>query len=393
MKTIMTLVALFGLCCAIPLEAQNSPAEKQEDTGNAAVKYLRADASLRQSYALPQDAAAKLQKALESRLDVEDEKLVAAADEALVEFHNGAAASHCDWVMSARDGPLANTAHRGAIRELVAVAGIRARLRFRDGNISGAIEDALAAMAAARHLSVDGSLASVLIAYRLEDSLAGVISQNLLRLSPAQLHQLVSGLDGLPKGSNLRTAFQSEKLSRNDLLSVIEGAKTREELVEKLLHNLPVLQSNRKLAAEIVDGCGGTVRGYKECVDQQQSFYVSWAGRFALPPEQFEKAYTVEFAELSKNNPAVRQFTPALPRFRWAEAHEQTRRALLQTAIAVRLDGPQVLSQHLDPYDEKPFRYTAVGGGFCLESRLTNAGIPISMSVLSNFVEPQTIPK
>lgn len=45
----------------------------------------------------------------------------------------------------------------------MSVSGLRARLRFRDGNAAGATSDLLAAMAAARHLSVDGSLASVLV--------------------------------------------------------------------------------------------------------------------------------------------------------------------------------------------------------------------------------------
>ena len=393
MKTVVALVALFTVSPTICLDAQNPPVENQQNTENAAVKYLRADASLRQSYALPPDAAAKLQKALESPLDVEDEKLVEAADEALIEFHHGATVNRCDWVMSTEDGPRANTAHRGAIKELVAVAGIRALLRFRDGNMPGAIDDSLAAMAAARHLSVDGSLASVLIAYKLENSVTGVLSQNLLRLSPAQLHELARGYSGLPIGSNLSAAFESEKLSRNDLLSIVQGAKTRDEIIEQLLHNIPALKSNRGLAAEIVDGCGGSVKGYVDCVDQQHSFYVSWASRFTLPAGQFEKAYKIEFDELSKTNPVVRQFTPALPRFRWAEADEQTRRALLQTAIAVRLEGPQALNQHLDPYDKKPFTYTAVGGGFRLESRLTDGGIPISLSILPNSVERKAIPK
>jgi hypothetical protein len=82
---------------------------------------------VRQSYPLPADAVPNLQKSVESPLDVEDEKLVAAADEALVEFHHGAASNRCDWVMSSEDGPLANTAHRGAIKELVAVAEIRSQ--------------------------------------------------------------------------------------------------------------------------------------------------------------------------------------------------------------------------------------------------------------------------
>jgi hypothetical protein len=393
MKVAIVLVVPFMMFPSIWLGAQTPPVGNQQNTENAAVKYLRADASLRQSYALPPDAAAKLQKALESPLDAEDEKLVAAADEALVEFRHGASIQRCDWVMSAEDGPLANTAHRGAIKELVAVAGIRSRLRFRDGNTPGAMDDALAAMAAARHLSVDGSLASVLFAYKLENSVTGVLVQNLLRLSPARLHELASGLNGLPSGSNLGTALESEKLSRNELLAIAQNAKTRDELIEQLLHNIPALQSNRGLAVEIVDGCGGSVKGFVNCVDQQHSLYVSWAPRFTLPPEQFEKAYKVEFDELSKANPVVRQFTPALPRFRWAEAHEQTRRALLHAAVAVRLDGPKALNQHFDPFDKKPFTYTAVDGGFRLESRLTDGGIPISLSIVPSSEQARVIPK
>jgi len=99
MKATIAKVILFMTFPSVRLSAQVRPAENQKNTTeNAAVKYLRADASLRQSYALPPDAAAKLQKALESPLDVEDEKLVAAADEALIEFRHGASINRCDWV-------------------------------------------------------------------------------------------------------------------------------------------------------------------------------------------------------------------------------------------------------------------------------------------------------
>src|SRR5258708_12590000 len=260
MKVAIVLAVACVMFPSIWLGAQTPPVGNQQNTENAAVKYLRADVSLRQSYALPPDAAAKLQKALESPLDAEDEKLVAAADEALVEFRNGASIKRCDWVMSAEDGALANTSHRGAIKELVAVAGIRSRLRFRGGNTQGAIEDALAAMAAARHLSVDGSLASVLIAYKLENSVTGVLVQNLLRLSPAQLRELSNGLDGLPRGSNLGAALESEKLGRNDFVAIIQTAKTRDDLIEQLLQNIPAFQSNRRLAAQIVNGSAGSLK-------------------------------------------------------------------------------------------------------------------------------------
>jgi hypothetical protein len=89
----------------------------------------------------------------------------------------------------------------------------------------------------------------------------------------------------------------------------------------------------------------------------------------------------------------VWQFTPNLARFRWTEAHEQTRRALLQTAIAVRLDGPQALNQHFDPYDQKPFVYTVLDEGFRLDSRLTDGGIPISLSIVPGAEDQKPVPK
>ena len=87
-----------------------------------------------------------------------------------------------------------------------------------------------------------------------------------------------------------------------------------------------------------------------------------------LPPDQFEKTYKAELEVLTKENPVIRQFTPALPRVRWARAYNQTRRALLHAALAVRLGGPVALNQYLDPYDGNAFSYVSVGGGFRLSS-------------------------
>jgi hypothetical protein len=369
------VVVLVALCSP-------TGARAQQEAENAAVKYLRADIALRQTYPLSPNAAVKLEKALDSPLDDEDEKLVAAADESLVEFNHGTALKRCDWEMSSEDGPLANTSHRGAIKELVAVSGLRARLRFRDRNVQGAVNDALAAMTAARHLSLDGSIASVLFAYKLENEIAGVLASNLDQFSTAQLNELAISLDGLPSGSSLGNAFEAEKVRRNDLLPLAQRAKTRDELVERLLNGIPFLQSNKTLTTEIIDGCRGSVQGFVNCVEQQQSFYASWAPRFALSPDQFENTYKAEIEALSKENPVIREFTPALPRIRWAEAYNETRRALLHAAIAVRLGGPTELKRYLDPYDRNPFSYISVNGGFRLESRLKADGISLSLAVV-----------
>jgi hypothetical protein len=75
MRALMAAVVTVALGVPTGLGAER-------DGENAAVRYLRADVALRQSYPLPPDAGSKLEKALESPLDGEDEKLVAAADEA-----------------------------------------------------------------------------------------------------------------------------------------------------------------------------------------------------------------------------------------------------------------------------------------------------------------------
>jgi hypothetical protein len=223
-----------------------------------------------------------LEKALESPLSEEDQKLVMAAEEALREFEHGADVKACDWSMSIEDGPIANTAQRGAIRELVAVSGIRARLRFRDRDTQQAMDDTLAAMTAGRHLSLDGSLTSVLIGYSLENRIVTIISRNLNVFSTAQLSQLASRIDALPSGSNLATALRTEKVNRNDLLPVVRGTQSREDLVDGLLSKVPLLSSNPSLASEIIDGCGGSASGFVACINQQQALRLMG---FAIPIE------------------------------------------------------------------------------------------------------------
>jgi hypothetical protein len=351
------------------------------DRDNAAVKYLRADVALRQSYPLPVDAASSLMKALTAPLNDEDERIVTAATDSLREFDRAANTRWCDWSMSFEDGPKANTAHRGAIRELVAVSGLRSRLRFRSGDTSGAIADALAAIAATRHLSTDGSLASVLFAYQMEGLLEQMLASNLPRISAVALDDLVRSIDALPRGSNVGAAFMSEKVRRNDLLLIVRPAVNRNDLMQRLTRGVPALGGNSALAEQIVDQCGGSVRGILECIAKQQSFYEAWAPRFTLPPGQFESKYKSEFEQASKRNPIIRQFTPNLPRFRWAQADRETQRAMLHAAIGIERAGPSSLNQNPDPYDGKPFSYTVVGESFRIQSQLSDDGVPLTLLV------------
>jgi hypothetical protein len=349
---------------------------------NAAVQYLRADAALRQGYPLPPKAWVNLEQALEEPLSAEDEKLVAAASESLTEFQHGAKSKLCDWQVNAEDGPFANTGHRGAVMELVAVSALRARIRLRDGDDNGAIADLLAAYAAARHLSVDGSIASVLIGYKLEREITAVLQNAMALLTPAELETLASGLAGLPPGSTMQNAIAAEKLKRDDLAGIIGNAHTHDELVSRVA-GIPSLDNDRAKALELVDGCGGSLVGVMNCIDKQRTFYEKWITNFGLLPETFQQQYDPDYARASVGNPILERFTPMLSRFRWAEAYNNTRRALLHTAVAVQRGGAKELSRYSDPSNGRPFNYTQLANGFVLESSLKENGKPISLSVVS----------
>ena len=372
------LFLLSGPWC-VPAGA-HSPT-RQSAHQNAAVRYRRADKTLRNDYALPPDAPTVLAKALTSPLDESDQKLVKAAGMALAEFRGATALKNCDWGLTPEAGPSADTSYRQAIRELVLVSGIRARLRFRDGHSEDAISDSLAAMTAARHLSVDGTLASVLISYQLEDQISQILARNLSRLSRPQLRQLAAKLSSLPHGAKMSDALRSEQIDRHPLLTVVRGAAGRDDLIAHLSSGVPLLNGDQNRAQQVVDGCGGSVHGFTACLDQQRAFYETWIACFAEPPGQFESDYNLQLTKSAAANPIIRFFTPALPRLRWAEAYSRTRRALLLAAISVQMDGPASLVRFNDPYQDDLFSFIPLEHGFRLQSELTDESGPIGLSI------------
>jgi hypothetical protein len=348
---------------------------------NAAVKYLRADIALRQAFALEPNAIPALEDALQAPLSDNDEKLVGAAVEALTEFQNAAAIATCDWDLSTSDGANANTAHRGAIQELVAVSAIRARLRFRDGKSQLGLQDWLAASAAARQLSTDGTITSVLISYKLERELSNVLASELGKLSRPDLDLLDKGVGALPSGTTVESAISAEKLDRSLLADVVGSAGSRDDAVRRLMAGAPILQGNKSKAEEIVDGCGGSVQGLQSCILKQSKFYSEWNSRWSESPAKFEADYNTAFLAASTDNPILAHFTPSLARLRWAEAYGQTRRMLLRAAIALEQDGTSALSRYLDPSTGLQFVYSQRDGAVRLQSKTEETGTPLSITI------------
>jgi hypothetical protein len=226
--------------------AEKPPACKD----NAAVKYLQASAALHQ-VPMPWSEVAPLLKNWRGvPLDRRVDDLVTAADSALRELHHGSAIEQCDWRLSLEDGLATDTSHRGAARELCALACLSARLRFRAGRDQEAIDDLLAAMTLSRHLSNDTTLASVLIAHTMEQGPVGVLAAHLPGLAPKELDRLALRIDALPAGAVLAESLMShERISRAALLGEVRTARDRDDLLARLKGTALQAQAPAFLAA------------------------------------------------------------------------------------------------------------------------------------------------
>jgi hypothetical protein len=310
-------------------------------------------------------------------LDRPAEELVSAAGDALRELHEGAALPQASWNIRYQDGATADMSHRAAVRDLAAVAGLRARIRFRDGQPSGAADDLLAAVTAARHLSVDGSLASALIAHTLEWQATTLLAQHLRALPGADLPGLALRVDALPASPTFAAALLAhEAIARRILVGEAQAARDRPDLLARV-NALPLLAGR---AADIVDACGGTADGLVRCLEVLQGHYREWSQRGRLSPEDFQKAYDAAAPSLADPT-AFRLLLPALPRLRWHFAYHDTQRALFRAALAVEAAGVTALARHVDPYDGRQFSHMPTPAGFRLASRLTQGAHALAILV------------
>lgn len=373
------VILLLVFSSAAASQTKIPPPASRRVSANAALKYLRAYAAIQQSNGLTPDTSALIENYLTVSLDSQAAKLVAAAEDGLRELHHGAALKYCDWEISSEDGLATDMSHRGAARVLIAVAGLRARLRFGEGRPSEAAADLLDAITLARHLSLDGSLASPLIANTLEQGPVSLLALHLPHLRAGDLRLVAARYNSLPPGEKLADALLShEKISRELFNHMLEGVGGRDDLIKRLSSLAPFKAGG---AAEFLDACSGTAEGIMRNVTQLRPQYLRWARWFTLPPEQFEKKYDAESAELIKTNPVFRLLTPSADRIRWAEAYRQTQRALLRAAIAVQQNGAGALHRYPDPYDGRSFKHVATGEGFQLRSHLKQNDKPLEISI------------
>lgn len=358
---------------ALPLNAaKGQGVEPRPDlNANAALKYWRGFANLPK---LDKDEQEKItQEAATMPLTPRVKEVVQLADWALHELYSGAAVPDCAWGITWEDGIGARLPEQQPGRLLAATACLRARLRFEEGHNAAAVDDLIAALTLARHLSLDGSLIGVLTHIAVENRALETLATYLPKLKAADLKVLLARLDRLPAGSNSAYALVrgEEKGFLDWFEKKVRSFKDREQLVtflDALLEN-PGAKNKSEKGKALLEACGGNAEGILKQCEEARPFYATFAKKLALPPDEFAKEFAAERKRMEKN-PVFTLFVPALDKVRPAEARLEVRQAMCRAAIAVLLDGEGVLKKHPEPYADSPFEYGPFAGGFELKATL-----------------------
>jgi hypothetical protein len=374
-------LALVMTILVLPLG--RAAADAPPDAGaNAALKYWQAFATL--PTLSPSEQNKLNAECLSMPLDARARELLTRADYALRMMGRAAALRRCDWGISWEDGIYVRLPQAQAARTLSALACLRARLRFEEGRGAEAIDDVVAAMTLARHISQGASFIMLLVGYSIDHRMGEALAPYLPKLKAEQVRGLQARIGALPPfGSQAAALRVCEAETLDWFAREVKAAKDKESLLVFLRHLEEAADEGRaapEKASAFLKECGGSAAGVLRFAARTRPYYESLAKKLELPPGQFEK----ELERASKQeagNPVFQLFFPALAKCRWAEARADVRRALLAAALAVRLDGAGALKDHPDPARGEPFEYVPFQGGFELRSKWKRDEKPLTLTV------------
>jgi RNA polymerase sigma factor (sigma-70 family) len=363
-----------------PRDAEGS--EAPPDRGaNAALPYGQAFIALRRVG----DRDKLVAECLTMPLDAHAREVVARGAYALRMMRRGAALPSCDWAADPEQGIEVPDTRGAGAGVLSALACLRARLRFADGQAAEAVDDTLAALTLARHVSRDGTLDGLRAGYDIEHRMSEALAADLPRLDARATRDLKTRLDALPPGGSVATATVRMVES---LLGWIVGEVKETTDRDGLLSFLSQVcgskgdppEKNLARGRELLERCGGTVEGVLRFSEELRRGSTPLAKTLDLPPAQVAKEFEREERKLA-GNPVFQVFAPVLHNVRSRQARAEVRRALVSAAIAVRLDGPAALKDHPDPLAGGPFEYVPFDGGFELRSRWKPDEKPLALTV------------
>jgi hypothetical protein len=354
--------------------AASAVAAPPESNANAALKYWQAYATL------PKLADAEAERlninVPERELDSRDRQLVSEGDYALAMLHHGSALPDCDWGIGFEDGMFVRNPHVMASSSLAALARLRARIRFEEGQEARAVDDLIAAMTLGRHLSSAGVSHELIAGYNIEHRAIDTLARVLPRLKPSDLRVLKDRLNALPASGRPALAVRGEEQMLLDwFVRSVKEAKDHDALLALVtlvdqVCSLPDKAPDPAAQGRaFLDACGGNTAGVLARAEEARPLYQMLATTLDRPYEQFAVHWKSEEAKHARN-PVVRAFLGRIVGIRFQQARVDVRRAYLSAALDVCLQGRDALKQHKDPVVGGPINYVPFRGGFELRSKL-----------------------
>jgi hypothetical protein len=319
--------------------ATAAPAAAAAPAGTATELYRKAFEELR-SPIRGEDAA--LDDVATSPLDGEAARVLAARQPVLDLLRRAATlppAAEEDSGLGPDRQPAMNSL--SAARRGASLLRLRARLAMREDRPADAVEDVLAAIALARHVGHQKVLVVRLVEIGTETPALDQLATMLPRLPDDVVTALPRKLAALPRPVT----------GKETMLAEFAFAR----------------RAARKTGVDV------------EQTDALKPFYAAVGDAMEKAPAEFAKVVDSE-AKKFEGNPYAGLVAPSLKKVHEPMAALEAKRAMLGTAVNVRLNGAGAVRTSRDPFGDGPFTHEATEGGFVLGSKLVVRGQPVTLS-------------
>jgi hypothetical protein len=294
----------------------------------------------------------------------------------------------CDWGMDMSDGPDTLLPALARFKSVAQVACLRARVHLAAGNQEAAREELLATVVMGRNVATDQVLISCLVQIAIENIITSFIAESFYQFAPETLREFSRRLKAGPSRGLVQQSMIVERSSFCDWLAQKIAdfdaqtggnpqalhAKVR-ELWAKDLSSADSPGTNR-VADEFIAATDGSAAGMIRYVKELEPLYEEVTEILGSSWSEYQRRYG-EFEKKVGSHPNVltREFFPALGNARKREFAIEAKLAMLQAAIAYKLQGEAAFNAIADPFGEGPFalrRFVldGVDRGFELESKL-----------------------
>jgi len=310
----------------------------------------------------------------------------------------------CDWGIDWSMGSETLLPQLARAKSVAQTACYRARWELQRNQPAEAVDDLAAAFVLGRNSGCDGSLIAVLVQEAIQNIVATTVAENFGEFPRDELGKLAVGMQTAPPEATMAAAMVMENNMHavwwptwiHGLQAKYGGDDTKVVAAIRTVFDYDGdgEPSRHEDWLKLAAAAGGTSDGFLKLMQDLQPLAQQLTEAMALPEAQYEAATNqLNAAMQTSTNPLAQMLLPAVIKARPREFAALETEAMLQAAIAYKLNGAAGLNSVMDPYGTGPFQFQrfmfqGVDRGFELKGAYTGRGFPERMI----FVETRGAP-